>query len=306
MPRKLTLEQFIEKAKTIYGNKYSYSNFKYVNYKTKGEIICKEHGSFFKTPEKFLVQKEKCPKCKLEEKIKFQLFFEKNIDYRKEYINLINESKNNPPKENYEIHHILPKSMFPKWKNRKSNLVKMSLKNHYKAHYLLYKIYNNKQMTSAFFVMLKVLKDKINPELYEEVRLNQKEKQSKKIYCYEDDIILNSLEEAKNKYNSSVGYALIKFSNSACLKHFCYLKDKEKAIDFWKNNIPKKGRPVYCFEKDLIFDTITEAAVELKCTKTKIIKACKTLKNTSGKCHWCYLEDKKRAIEFWKIVDKKN
>ena len=77
MPKKLTLEQFIEKAKTIYGNKYNYSNFKYVNYKTKGEIICKKHGSFFKTPEKFLVQKEKCPKCKLEEKINFQLSFEK-------------------------------------------------------------------------------------------------------------------------------------------------------------------------------------------------------------------------------------
>ena len=152
-------------------------------------------------------------------------------------------------------------------------------------------------MTSAFFVMLKVLKDKINPELYEEVRLNQKEKQSKKIYCYEDDIILNSLEEAKNKYNSSVGYALIKFSNSACLKHFCYLKDKEKAIDFWKNNIPKKGRPVYCFEKDLIFDTITEAAQTLGCCVAAISNCCLKRTKTSQGFLWSFVESSTTKYE---------
>ena len=46
----LTTEEFIEKAKQIHGDKYDYSNVKYVNALTPVEIICKVHGSFFQKP----------------------------------------------------------------------------------------------------------------------------------------------------------------------------------------------------------------------------------------------------------------
>lgn len=45
--RKLTKEEFIEKAKIIHKNKYDYSKVKYVNYSTKVCIICPEHGDFW-------------------------------------------------------------------------------------------------------------------------------------------------------------------------------------------------------------------------------------------------------------------
>ena len=48
--RKSSTEQFIEKAKKIHGNKYDYSKVNYIDNKTKVEIICPKHGSFFQTP----------------------------------------------------------------------------------------------------------------------------------------------------------------------------------------------------------------------------------------------------------------
>ena len=54
MPRKLTTEQFIEKARKVHGNKYDYSKVKYINNKTKVCIICHEHGEFYQTPHRHL------------------------------------------------------------------------------------------------------------------------------------------------------------------------------------------------------------------------------------------------------------
>ena len=48
--RKLTLEEFIEKAKAIHENKYDYSKVNYVNYTTAVEIGCPIHGCFWQLP----------------------------------------------------------------------------------------------------------------------------------------------------------------------------------------------------------------------------------------------------------------
>ena len=40
------LEQFIEGARKVHGNKYDYSRVQYKNNKEKIEIICPIHGSF--------------------------------------------------------------------------------------------------------------------------------------------------------------------------------------------------------------------------------------------------------------------
>jgi len=56
MSKKLTTEEFIERAKIIHVNritnesKYDYSLVEYKNSKTKIKIICKEHGVFEQTP----------------------------------------------------------------------------------------------------------------------------------------------------------------------------------------------------------------------------------------------------------------
>ena len=63
MPTKKTFLDFINSAKSIYGDKYDYSKVIYKNTSTKVEIICPKHGSFFKTPSKFINAKQSCREC---------------------------------------------------------------------------------------------------------------------------------------------------------------------------------------------------------------------------------------------------
>lgn len=44
--KKLTTEEFIEKARKVHGDKYDYSKVQYINNSTKICIICHEHGEF--------------------------------------------------------------------------------------------------------------------------------------------------------------------------------------------------------------------------------------------------------------------
>lgn len=60
--RKLTTNEFIEKAKLVHGDKYDYSKTEYINSKTKITIICKIHGEFLQTCSNHLKRKG-CKKC---------------------------------------------------------------------------------------------------------------------------------------------------------------------------------------------------------------------------------------------------
>ncbi len=60
-----TKDEFIEKAKLIHGDEYDYSNVNYIHSKTKIEIICNKHGSFWQRPDAHL-QKQGCPECGIE------------------------------------------------------------------------------------------------------------------------------------------------------------------------------------------------------------------------------------------------
>ena len=50
MPRRLTLEEFIAKAREKHGNKYEYKHVVYENIKTPVKILCPIHGEFFRYP----------------------------------------------------------------------------------------------------------------------------------------------------------------------------------------------------------------------------------------------------------------
>lgn len=60
--KKLTQEEFIQKAKEVHGHKYDYSKVKYVNNYTKVCIICPEHGEFWQSPYSH-INGSSCPKC---------------------------------------------------------------------------------------------------------------------------------------------------------------------------------------------------------------------------------------------------
>lgn len=58
-----TKDKFIEESKKIHGDYYDYSKVCYYNSKTKVEIICPIHGSFWKTPDKHILDSAGCKQC---------------------------------------------------------------------------------------------------------------------------------------------------------------------------------------------------------------------------------------------------
>lgn len=72
----------------------------------------------------------------------------------------------------YESHHILPKSLFPLWTKRKSNLVLLTAREHFFVHELLTKIYPTPQMRHAAYAFIARPNSdyKITPREYERIR----------------------------------------------------------------------------------------------------------------------------------------
>ena len=63
MGKKLTTEEFIEKAKKIHGDEYNYQSVDYENSHSKIKIECSIHGKFEQKPYVHL-QGQGCPKCR--------------------------------------------------------------------------------------------------------------------------------------------------------------------------------------------------------------------------------------------------
>ena len=60
--KKLSTSVFVERAKSIHGDRYDYSKVSYVNNKTKVCIVCPKHGDFWQIPNSHL-RGVGCPLC---------------------------------------------------------------------------------------------------------------------------------------------------------------------------------------------------------------------------------------------------
>ena len=60
--KKLTQDEFIEKAKQVHGDKYDYSKVDYINNQIKVCIICPKHGEFWQSPHNHM-SGAGCPEC---------------------------------------------------------------------------------------------------------------------------------------------------------------------------------------------------------------------------------------------------
>lgn len=104
------------------------------------------------------------------------------MDYKKVYNELIDNAKAQHIEGYYETHHIVPKAEGGSDDN--TNLVKLTARQHYIAHLLLAKIYDDFKMYSAVTFMqtgrIKSRKFKFNSRLYEKMR----EEFAKKLSLY--------------------------------------------------------------------------------------------------------------------------
>lgn len=72
MPKKKTTSEFIINSLDIHGDIYDYTKVNYTNNKTKVEIICKFHGSFYQTPNDH-IGGHGCRKCAEENTVNYNM-----------------------------------------------------------------------------------------------------------------------------------------------------------------------------------------------------------------------------------------
>lgn len=73
------------------------------------------------------------------------------MDYQKIYVQLVTAAKQRQVEGYTEMHHIVPKCMGGD--NSSSNLVRLTAREHYIAHRLLYKIHRTPSLAHAWFAM---------------------------------------------------------------------------------------------------------------------------------------------------------
>ena len=64
LKKRITMSEFLERARKVHGNKYDYSKVQYTNADAKVLIICPEHGEFWQTPSHHLNRGDGCPVCR--------------------------------------------------------------------------------------------------------------------------------------------------------------------------------------------------------------------------------------------------
>ena len=52
--KRVSFQDFLERASLLYGDKYDYSKVQWVNTSTKVCIVCPEHGEWWTSPNTFL------------------------------------------------------------------------------------------------------------------------------------------------------------------------------------------------------------------------------------------------------------
>lgn len=83
MPRRKTLQEFVDYSIKIHGDRYDYSKVEYKSNKHKVVIICKSHGEFLQTPNDH-IGGHGCRKCSEEHPLNYNLkeaYSEKNKDF---------------------------------------------------------------------------------------------------------------------------------------------------------------------------------------------------------------------------------
>lgn len=109
MPKPMTIESFLAKAKSIHGEQYDYSKVDLVQKKI--EIVCPEHGSFFQTIAVHLYDKCGCKPCGNKKK---SVARRKNSEVFIEQAKAIHGDKYDYSKVDYKTSHDKVKIICPK------------------------------------------------------------------------------------------------------------------------------------------------------------------------------------------------
>ena len=231
------------------------------------------------------------------------------MNYRHIYCKIISYAKSQNRHKGdgnyYERHHILPKSLFPLWKNRKSNIVLLTAREHFFCHQLLIKIYPCDKMFYALhsFVSRPNADYKITSREYEKLKKEFSERmkghtpnlgrhwteeQRKHISEGTKRGINQMTDEAKTIWktkNAEVNRLRGLERRKPKVEKVYMTKEewRETISDYWKS----KCRKVLCVETGEIFESV-KAAKEKYGKTCKIDRAAREGKTSMG-FHWKYI-----------------
>lgn len=216
------------------------------------------------------------------------------MDYKKNYFDYINYIKqsNRKLKGYFEVHHIIPKCLGGS--NEKSNLVELTAKEHFLAHFLLTKIYpDNSKLIDAFRMMGVVNKNEqtryINSKLYESYKEKFNEARSKKVVCIETGEIFPSAAYAEKHIINGIRDVIYGKQLTAGGYHWKYL-DKEPIV-----KQPFQRKKVVCAETGYIFNNTDEAAKFAGVNSSLIRSLCNGSKTGKANNYTFYYYDKNRT-----------
>lgn len=177
-----------------------------------------------------------------------------------------------------EVHHILPRCLGGS--DEPDNLVVLTAREHFLAHYLLTKIYpENFKLIDAFRMMGVINKDEqkryINSRLYESKKKLFALARGMKVRCIETGEEFNSITEAERKYYYGVRDVIKGRQLTAGGYHWERI-DGETII-----KQPFQRKKVICANTGEIFDNTDEAAEKLNLVPMSVRMVC----NESKKGH---------------------
>lgn len=159
---------------------------------------------------------------------------EKQIKARQEYINLILSAKRKnlvkSSGDGLEYHHIFPRSLFPNWSRKKSNIVLLNKREHSLAHKLLYIIYPCKEMAYAVHILkaFEFMSDEELKEYNERMHFLRTNNNFKGNTIWKGrHHSLETIQKLKNNYYNMSGY----HHTDECKKRISeHMKDKKNFL----------------------------------------------------------------------------
>lgn len=174
-----------------------------------------------------------------------------NHHYLNRYINftLYYKYKNRNLNQNYELHHILPRSIFPEYERDKNNLIRLKPREHFIFHLILTRIFNNKnrELLCAFNTMNVTKNPRYNStknKWYEKERSEWRKIQGK----YNKEYWKNNpdLNKIRNeKHSSTLRAASKEYWNEIIKKRNETLKGKSKEEKLRTNQLKREASNKY-------------------------------------------------------------
>lgn len=196
------------------------------------------------------------------------------------------QRRKNFPNQYFEFHHILPKSIFPLWTKRKSNIVALTAREHFFCHQLLIKIYQDSCIALALYWLYNGTQKqyyKISSREYLKIKqsiavaLKHKYKgksHNKGLYATFSEKKKQEIKEKRKNTKIKNGVSLVKENNPMYGKHWKdhpewkhYDRNGKNNPNYGNHKLAGKNNPMYgkkvksltkrvkCIEDNIIFES---------------------------------------------------